>query len=398
MRNVAGLSQSDAQKSSDLFMKTRYMDELTGGKGVIFATATPISNSIAELYTMQKYLQYDLLMEKNFSHFDAWCSTFCEPQTTIELSPQGDGYRARTRLATFHNLPELMSMFKDVADIQTADMLDLPVPKANYETVIAQASELQKEMVEQLSERATAVQRKLVDARIDNMLKITTDGRKIGLEQRLMNPLLPDFEGSKINIATDNVFNIWQNTEGERLTQLCFCDFSTPNKDGRFNVYEDMRSKLIERGIPEHEIAFIHDADSESKKKELFQKVRQGRVRILFGSTAKMGMGTNVQDKLIAIHDIDAPWRPADVGRALRTVLSIMKPYGDSLWSGTAKHLERPYTKCAASLPGLVIQSLMRAARATSLRAASEIKKLFQFHCYFFGTIQHKGLDICYNL
>ena len=327
MRNVAGLNNSDAQKSSDLFMKTRYMDELTNERhgrpcGTIFASGTPISNSIAELYTVQRYLQYDLLMEKDLTHFDAWCSTFCEPQTSIELSPEGTGYRARTRLATFHNLPELMSMFKDVADIQTADMLDLPVPSAIFETIVAEPSEMQKEMVQELSERATAVQRKMVDARVDNMLKITTDGRKIGLDQRLMNPLLEDFEGSKINAATDNILRIWEETANKRLTQLVFSDFSTPNKDGRFNIYDDIRTKLIERGIPENEIEFIHNADSESKKKELFAKVRQGKVRVLFGSTSKMGAGTNVQDRLIAIHDVDCPWRPADLqqraGRIIR--------------------------------------------------------------------------------
>jgi len=322
MRNVAGLSTSEAQKSSDLFMKCRYMDELTDNKGIIFATGTPISNSMTEMYTMQRYLQYDKLQEKGLTHFDCWASIFGETQTSIELAPEGTGYRARTRFAKFHNLPELMSMFKEVADIQTADMINLPVPQAKFDTVIVEPSEMQKEMVQELSERAAAVQARQVDPTIDNMLKITTDGRKIGLDQRLMNPLLPDYEGSKVNACTDNVFNIWNATAKDRLTQLIFCDFSTPNKDGRFNVYDDMRVKLIERGIPESEVDFIHNADSDTKKKELFAKVRQGKVRVLFGSTFKMGSGTNVQDRLIAIHDADCPWRPADLeqraGRIIR--------------------------------------------------------------------------------
>ena len=322
MRNVAGLSTSEAQKSSDLFMKCRYMDELTGNKGNIHATGTPISNSMTEMYTVQRYLQYDTLVEKGLTHFDCWASIFGETQTSIELAPEGTGYRARTRFAKFHNLPELMTMFKEVADIQTADMLNLPVPEVKYENIIVEASELQKEMVQELSERASKVQRRLVDPRIDNMLKITTDGRKIGLDQRLMNPLLPDFEGSKVNACAGNVFRIWEETKNDKLTQLVFSDFSTPNKDGRFNIYDDIRDKLIERGIPEHELAFIHDADTETKKKELFAKVRSGRIRILFGSTAKMGAGTNVQDRLIATHDVDCPWRPADLeqrsGRIVR--------------------------------------------------------------------------------
>jgi N12 class adenine-specific DNA methylase len=322
MRNVAGLSNTEAQKSSDLFMKCRYMDELTDGKGVIFATGTPITNSISEMYTMQRYLQYDALAEKGMSHFDCWASTFGETQTSIELAPEGTGYRARTRFAKFHNLPELMSMFRDVADIQTADMLGLPVPEANYENVIVEPSELQKEMVEELSERAAKVHNRVVDAHIDNMLKITTDGRKIGLDQRLMNPLLPDEPGSKVNACADRVFEIWSDTRMNRLTQLVFCDFSTPNKDGRFNVYDDIRAKLAARGVPGSEMAFIHDADTEVRKKELFAKVRQGKVRVLFGSTLKMGAGTNVQDRLIAIHDADCPWRPADLaqrsGRIIR--------------------------------------------------------------------------------
>ena len=321
MRNVAGLSSSEAQKSSDMFMKCRYMDELTGGKGIIFATGTPISNSMTEMYTMQRYLQYDTLVRNNLTHFDSWASIFGETTTSIELAPEGTGYRARTRFAKFHNLPELMAMFKEVADIQTADMLNLPVPTAHYETIIVEPSELQQEMVQELSERAAAVHDRKVDPSVDNMLKITTDGRKIGLDQRLINPLLPDFEGSKVNACTNNVFRIWDETKADRLTQLVFCDFSTPNKDGRFNVYDDMRSKLIANGIPEHEIAFIHDADTETKKKELFAKVRQGKVRVLFGSTFKMGAGTNCQDRLVAIHDADCPWRPADlVQRAGRIV------------------------------------------------------------------------------
>ncbi|MCL2516945.1 MAG: SNF2-related protein [Oscillospiraceae bacterium] len=322
MRNVAGLSTSEAQKSSDLFMKCRYMDELTGNKGVVFATGTPISNSMTEMYTMQRYLQFDTLAEKGLTHFDSWASIFGETQTSIELAPEGTGYRARTRFALFHNLPELMYMFKEVADIQTADMLNLPVPEAKYENVIVQPSERQKEMVQELSKRAALVHSGRVDAKIDNMLKITTDGRKIGLDQRLINPLLSDFEGSKVNACTDNVYRIWDETKDGKLTQLVFCDFSTPNKNGRFNVYDDVKTKLLERGVPEHEIAFIHDADTETRKKELFAKVRQGSVRILFGSTFKMGSGTNVQDRLIAIHDADCPWRPADLeqraGRIVR--------------------------------------------------------------------------------
>jgi len=322
MRNVAGLSTSEAQKSSDLFMKCRYMDEETEGRGVIFATGTPVSNSMTELYTVQRYLQYDTLVAKGIAHFDAWASTFGETQTSIELAPEGTGYRARTRFSRFHNLPELMSMFRDVADIQTADMLNLPVPEAKFETVVVEPSELQKGMVQELSERAAAVQARRVDPSKDNMLKITTDGRKIGLDQRLIDPLLPDFEGSKVNACVDDVFQTWEETKSKKLTQLVFSDFSTPNKDGRFNIYDDIRAKLIERGIPEHEVAFIHDAGTEAKKKELFAKVRQGRVRVLLGSTFKMGAGTNVQDRLYALHDVDCPWRPADLeqrsGRIIR--------------------------------------------------------------------------------
>jgi len=294
-------------------MKCRYLDEVTGNKGVIFATGTPISNSMTEMYTIQRYLQYDSLAAKRLIHFDCWASVFGETQTSIELAPEGTGYRARTRFAKFHNLPELMTMFREVADIQTADMLNLPVPEVVYENVVVEPSELQKEMVQALSERAAAVHAQLVDPKDDNMLKITTDGRKIGLDQRLINPLFPDHKGSKVNACIDKVFHMWETTKDNRLTQLAFSDFSTPNKDGRFNIYDDIREKLIKRGIPEHEIAFIHDADTEAKKKELFAKVRSGKVRVLLGSTAKMGAGTNVQDLLIASHDIDCPWRPSDL-------------------------------------------------------------------------------------
>ena len=322
MRNVAGISQSEAQKSSDLFMKCRYMDEITDGKGIIFATGTPVSNSMTELFTMQRYLQYDTLANKNLMHFDCWASTFGETQTSLELAPEGSSYRSRTRFSKFHNLPELMTMFKDVADIKTADTLDLPRPIANYHVITAEPTELQEDMIAELSERAAAVHNKRVDARTDNMLCITSDGRKIGLDQRLMNPMLPDDARSKVNLCMENIYRIWGETSDKRLTQLAFCDFSTPNADGRFNVYDDIRDKLIAKGIPEDEIAFIHNADSEVKKKELFAKVRQGKVRVLFGSTAKLGAGTNVQDRLIAIHDLDAPWRPADLeqraGRIVR--------------------------------------------------------------------------------
>jgi N12 class adenine-specific DNA methylase len=315
MRNVAGLSTSEAQKSSDLFMKCRYLDELTGGKGVIFATGTPISNSLAEMYTMQRYLQYDTLQAKNLSHFDQWASTFGETVTAVELAPEGSGYRARTRFAKFQNLPELMTMFGDVADIKTADTLDLLRPKANYHVVVAEPTEIQREMVAELSERATAVQRKEVDPSQDNMLCITSDGRKIGLDQRMMNPMLPDDPNSKVNLCAQNVFRIWEETAENRSTQIIFCDFSTPNKDGRFNVYTDIKDKLLNNGVPENEIAFIHDYSTEAQKKELFAKVRSGKVRVLFGSTAKCGSGTNVQDRLIALHDLDCPWRPADLAQ-----------------------------------------------------------------------------------
>jgi len=315
MRNVAGLSTSEAQKSGDMFMKCRYMDEITENKGVIFATGTPITNSITEMYTVQRYLQYDTLKDKNLAHFDCWASTFGETQTSIELSPEGSGYRARTRFAKFTNLPELMSMFKEVADIKTADTLNLPRPKANFHTIVAKPSDIQKDMVKDLSRRAKKVHDKLVDPSVDNMLKITSDGRKIGLDQRLANPMLPDDESSKVNACMENIFRIWDETIANKSTQLCFCDFSTPNADGRFNVYNDLKDKLIAKGIPENEIAFIHDANTETQKKDLFAKVRKGTVRILFGSTFKCGAGTNVQDRLVALHDLDCPWRPADLAQ-----------------------------------------------------------------------------------
>ena len=322
MRNVAGLSTSEAQKSQDMFLKCRYMDELTGGRGVVFATGTPVSNSMTELYTVMRYLQYGTLRQKGLTHFDCWASTFGETTTAIELAPEGTGYRARTRFAKFFNLPELMAMFKEVADIKTSDQLNLPVPEAKFETVVVQPSEHQQAMVAELSERAAAVHSGMVDSTVDNMLKITSDGRKLGLDQRLMNPLLPDDPGSKVNACVTNVLRIWEEGKEERLTQLLFCDLSTPKNDGTFNVYDDIRSKLIAAGVPEQEVAFIHTADTEAKKKELFAKVRSGQVRILMGSTQKMGAGTNVQDRLIAVHHLDVGWRPSDMtqrnGRIIR--------------------------------------------------------------------------------
>lgn len=322
MRNVAGLSTSEAQKSSDMFMKCRYMDEITGGKGIIFATGTPVSNSMTELYTIMRYLQYPTLQQKNLTHFDCWASTFGETTTAIELAPEGTGYRARTRFAKFFNLPELMSMFKEVADIKTSDQLNLPVPEAEFETIVVQPSEIQKEMVSSLSERAVLVHNNAVDPSEDNMLKITSDGRKIGLDQRLMNDALPDDPNSKLNVCVNKIFDIWKKYQNDMLTQLVFCDMSTPKKDGTFNVYDDIKNKLIARGVSEKEIAFIHNADSEAKKKELFSKVRSGQVRVLIGSTQKMGAGTNVQDKLIAVHHLDVGWRPSDMtqrnGRIIR--------------------------------------------------------------------------------
>ena len=322
MRNVGGISQTEAMKSSDLYMKCRYLDELTGGRGVVFATGTPISNSMVEMYTMQKYLQYGTLRRNDLIHFDAWASTFGETVTAIELSPEGTGYRAKTRFAKFYNLPELMAMFKETADIQTADMLNLPVPEAHYHNIVLKPSETQKEMVAGLSERAERVRNKMVDSSVDNMLLITNDGRKLALDQRLMNDMLPDSETSKVGACADNVFDIWQRTVDQKSTQMVFCDLSTPHGDGKFNVYDDLRDKLIAKGIPAEEIAYIHTANSEAQKKELFGKVRSGQVRVLLGSTQKMGAGTNVQTKLVALHHLDCPWRPSDLqqreGRIIR--------------------------------------------------------------------------------
>lgn len=322
MRNVAGLSATEAQKSSDMFLKCRYMDEITGGRGVVFATGTPVSNSMTELYTLMRYLQYSTLQKMGLTHFDCWASTFGETTTAIELAPEGTGYRARTRFAKFFNLPELMNMFREVADIKTADTLNLPVPEAEFINVMAKPTEIQKEMVQSLSERAAIVHNKAVDPSVDNMLKITSDGRKIGLDQRLMNPELSDDPGSKVNLCIENVMKIWQEGKEEKRTQLIFCDMSTPKNDGTFNVYDDLKKKLIAQGVPESEIAFIHDADTEAKKKELFGKVRTGQVRVLMGSTQKMGAGTNVQDRLIAVHHLDVGWRPSDMtqrnGRIIR--------------------------------------------------------------------------------
>lgn len=322
MRNVGGIAQTEAQKSSDLFMKCRYLDELTGGKGVIFATGTPISNSMVELYTMQRYLQYGELEKRHLQQFDAWASTFGETVTAIELSPEGTGYRAKTRFAKFFNLPELMALFKEVADIQTSEMLNLPVPKANYHNVVIEPSEIQKELVKDLSERAEKIRNRMVDSSVDNMLKITNDGRKLALDQRLMNDMLEDFEHSKVATCADNIYSIWDKTSEDKSAQLVFCDLSTPHNDGKFNVYDDLKTKLIDRGIPEEEIAFIHDANTDARKQELFNKVRRGQVRVLIGSTQKMGAGTNCQDRLIALHDLDCPWRPSDLiqrsGRIIR--------------------------------------------------------------------------------
>ena len=322
MRNVGGIAQTEAQKSSDLFMKCRYLDELTGGRGTVFATGTPISNSMVELYTIQRYLQYNTLVKNNLQHFDSWASTFGETVTAVELTPEGTGYRAKTRFAKFYNLPELMAMFKEVADIKTADMLELPVPEAHFHNVAVKPSEMQKEMVASLAERAEKVRGGGVDSSLDNMLKITNDGRKLALDQRMLNDMLPDFEGSKINACVDNIYRIWEETADKKSAQLVFCDLSTPKNDGTFSVYNDIRKKLIERGVPESEVRFIHEADTDVKKKELFQKTRKGEVRVLLGSTQKMGAGTNVQDRLIALHDVDCPWRPSDLeqrsGRIIR--------------------------------------------------------------------------------
>lgn len=322
MRNVGGISQTESLKASDLYMKCQYMDEFTGGKGVVFATGTPVSNSMAELYTMQRYLQGNLLKELGLSHFDAWASQFGETVTSMELKPEGQGFQQKTRFSNFYNLPELMALFKEVADIQTADMLNLPVPKAKYETVVCKPSDIQKEMVEALGQRADAVRSGAVDASQDNMLLITNDGRKLALDQRLLNPLLPDMEGSKVNVCAEKVYQIWKNSQKDRLTQLVFCDLSTPKTDGSFSVYNELKDKLVARGIPQEEIAFVHSAANEAQKQQLFGKVRAGQVRVLLGSTAKMGAGTNVQDRLIALHDLDCPWRPRDLeqrsGRIIR--------------------------------------------------------------------------------
>ena len=322
MRNVAGLSTSEAQKSSDMFGKCRYLDEITGGRGVVFATGTPVSNSMTELYTVMRYLQYSTLQQKKLTHFDCWASTFGETTTAIELAPEGTGYRARTRFAKFFNLPELMSMFKEVADIKTSDQLHLPVPVAKFETVVAKPSEIQKEMVQELSKRAADIHSGIVDASVDNMLCVTNDGRKIGLDVRLMNPMLPDDPNSKLNVCVQNVLKIWEDGKDQKLTQLLFCDLSTPKNDGNFNVYDDIRKKLVAAGVPENEIEFIHNADTEAKKAALFSKVRSGDVRVLLGSTAKMGAGTNVQSRLVAVHHLDVGWKPSDMtqrnGRIIR--------------------------------------------------------------------------------
>lgn len=321
MRNVGGIAQTEAMKSSDLFMKCRYLDELTGGRGTVFATGTPISNSMVELYTIQRYLQYATLQKYDLQHFDSWAAMYGETVTAIELTPEGTGYRAKTRFARFNNLPELMAMFKLVADIKTADMLHLPVPEVQYHNIAVKPSEIQKRMVESLGERAERIRGGGVSASVDNMLKVTNDGRKLALDQRMIDPLLPDEDGSKVNACVGEVYRIWSETADQKSAQLLFCDISTPKNDGLFNVYDDIRKKLIARGIPAEEIKFIHEADTEAKKQELFKKVRRGEVRVLIGSTAKMGAGTNVQNKLIASHDLDCPWRPSDLEqRAGRTV------------------------------------------------------------------------------
>ena len=321
MRNVGGIAQTEAMKSSDLFMKCRYLDELTGGRGTVFATGTPISNSMVELYTIQRYLQYATLQKYDLQHFDSWAAMYGETVTAIELTPEGTGYRAKTRFARFNNLPELMAMFKLVADIKTADMLHLPVPEVQYHNIAVKPSEIQKRMVESLGERAERIRGGGVSASVDNMLKVTNDGRKLALDQRMIDPLLPDEDGSKVNACVGEVYRIWSETADQKSAQLLFCDLSTPRSDGSFNVYDDIRKKLIARGIPAEEIKFIHEADTEAKKQELFKKVRRGEVRVLIGSTAKMGAGTNVQNKLIASHDLDCPWRPSDLEqRAGRTI------------------------------------------------------------------------------
>ena len=319
MRNVGGIAQTEAQKSSDLFMKCRYLDEITGNRGVVFATGTPISNSMVEMYSVQRYLQYDTLARNGLQHFDSWASTFGETVTALELAPEGTNYRAKTRFAKFYNLPELMQMFREVADIQTADMLKLPVPKVNYHNIKTKPSQIQTEMVAGLAKRAEKIRARLVKPQIDNMLKVTNDGRQLALDQRLIDPMLPDDPNSKVNACVDNIYRIWEGHADTKAAQLLFCDLSTPKNDGMFNVYDDMREKLIRRGIPAEQVRFIHEANTDAQKKELFAKVRSGEVRVLFGSTPKMGAGTNVQDRLIAIHNCDCPWRPSDVGRILRT-------------------------------------------------------------------------------
>lgn len=321
MRNVAGVPQTDAQKSADMFLKCRYMDELTGGRGVVFATGTPVSNSMTEMYTVMRYLQYSRLEEMGLNHFDSWASVFGETTTSVELAPEGSGYRARTRFSKFYNLPELMAVFKEAADVKTSEMLNLPRPEAEFKTIAVEPSNIQKALIKHLAHRAKAVRDRKVEPREDNMLAITTDGRKIGLDQRLINEHLPDTPNSKVNACMENIHRIWSNTKEERLTQAVFCDFSTPKKE-KFNVYDDIKWKLVKKGIPENEIAFVHDYESDTQKKELFAKVRSGQVRIVFGSTQKMGVGTNIQDKLVALHDLDSPWRPSDLeqrtGRILR--------------------------------------------------------------------------------
>jgi len=319
MRNVGGIAQTEAQKSSDLFMKCRYLDEITGSRGTIFATGTPISNSMVEMYSVQRYLQYDALARNGLQHFDSWASTFGETVTALELAPEGTNYRAKTRFAKFHNLPELMQMFREVADIQTADMLKLPVPKVNYHNIKTKPSEIQSEMVAFLAKRAEKIRARLVEPQVDNMLKVTNDGRKLALDQRMIDPMLPDDPDSKVNACIENVYHIWEEHADTKAAQLIFCDLSTPKNDGTFNVYDDIREKLIARGVPAEQVRFIHEANTDAQKKELFAKVRSGEVRILLGSTQKMGAGTNVQDRLIAIHNLDCPWRPSDVGRILRT-------------------------------------------------------------------------------
>lgn len=322
MRNVAGISQSESQRASDMFAKCRYMDEITGGKGITFATGTPISNSMTELYTNMRYLQYDRLMELGFKNFDAWASTFGETKTAIELTPEGTGYRAKTRFSKFYNLPELISIFKEAADIQTADMLHLPVPECDYENVVIQPSEFQKQIVKSLGQRAEYVRNASVDPAVDNMLKITNDGRKCALDQKLINPDLPENPNSKVKVCAVKAYEMWKDTEDIKAAQLVFCDSSTPKGDGSYNVYDALKGELVKLGVPEKEIAYIHDANSENKKAELFAKVRSGQIRFLFGSTKKMGAGTNVQERLIALHHLDVPWRPSDIeqqeGRILR--------------------------------------------------------------------------------